>query len=106
MWWNGINVSANFQNLGDGIYFISLGPITVAPGEDPILLKMAISASGYEDKDFETYIAVDPDTLEKGPAEFPLLILIIAITSIAGGVGVAGVALFLLRKRKRISELT
>ena len=109
MWWNGNDVSDDVINLGNGLYFISLDPITVAPGEDPILLNMIISADGYQDKYFETYIAVDPDTLIKDfvkPAEeFPLTMIIIAITSIAGGIGVAGVIFALLRKRKRASEV-
>ena len=83
IWWNDIDVSADVQNLGNGYYFISLDPITVTQGEDPILLKMIISASGYEDKQYETYLAVDPDTLEKevgkGAEEAPLVIIIIAI---------------------------
>lgn len=107
MWWNGVDVSVDVINLGNGFYFVSLEPITVAPGEDPILLNMIISADGYEDKHFETYLAVDPDTLDKGitTQEFPLTIVIIAITSIAGGIGVAGVSLVLLRKRRRASEI-
>jgi len=109
VWWNGVDVSVNVQNQGEGLYFLSLNPITVAPGEDPILLTIIISADGYQDKAFETYIAVDPDTLDKDgvePAEeLPLIIIIVAITSIAGGIGVAGVALILLRKRKRTREV-
>ncbi len=66
MWWNGNDVSTDVQNLGNGLYFVSLEPITIAPGEDPILLIMVISAAGYEDKYFETYIGVDPEVLEKG----------------------------------------
>lgn len=109
MWWDGTDVSNSIQNLGNGLYFISLDPITVAPGEDPILLNMIISADGYQDKYFETYLAVDPDTLDKitgKPAErFPLAIIIIASTSTVGGIGVAGVTIVLLRKRKRASEV-
>lgn len=110
MWWNGVNVSDNVINLGNGFYFVSLDPIIVAPGEDPILLNMIISADGYQDKSFETYIAVDPDTLvkdgKKPVEEFPFATIIIAISSIAGGIGVVGITLVLLRKRKRISEGT
>jgi parallel beta-helix repeat protein len=102
MWWNGIDVTADVINLGNGLYFVSLEPITVASGEDPILLNMIISADGYEDKHFETYLAVDPDTLSKNggtiPEEFPLAIIII---STLGGIGVAGVSLYLLHRRKR-----
>ncbi|HEC38616.1 MAG TPA: hypothetical protein ENI29_10295 [bacterium] len=63
MWWNGGDVSSSVHNLGSGLYFVSLEPITVKPGEDPILLKINFSASGYEDKSFETYITVDPDVI-------------------------------------------
>jgi len=63
MWWNSTDVSSIVLNLGSGLYFVSLEPITVKPGEDPILFEMNISAFGYEDKSFETYIAVDLDVL-------------------------------------------
>ncbi len=63
MWWNSTDVSSIVLNLGSGLYFVSLEPITVKPGEDPILFEMNISAFGYEDKSFETYIAVDHDVL-------------------------------------------
>jgi hypothetical protein len=104
MWWNGNEVSNDVQNLGNGIYFVSLEPITVAPEEDPILLTMIISAEGYEDKHFETNLAVDPDALNKNGGrtteEFPLTINLIVITSITGGIFVA--TLLLIRhKRKR-----
>jgi len=110
IWWNGVDVSSSVINLGNGFYFVSLEPITVAPGEDPILLNMTISASGYEDKYLETYLAVDPDTLDKEagkPTEiFPLTIIIIIIISIVGGIVIAGVSIVLLRKKKRLSEVT
>jgi len=55
----------------------------------------------------------DPDIFYKRLVELPsepsdqfhLTIIIIAITSIAGGIGVAGITIFLLRKRKRASEV-
>ena len=104
MWWNGSDVSSTVQNLGSGLYFVSLEPITVKPGEDPIFLEMNIFASGYENKSFETYIAVDPDTLlgdtGKPSEDSPLLIIIITSTSIAGGIIIIGVTAFLLRRRK------
>jgi len=106
MWWNDTDVSGNVVVLGNGLYFVSLDSITVAPGEDPILLNMVISALGYEDKLFETYLAVDPDTLEKVgelTPEFPLTLIIIVSTSIVGGIIVAGITVFLLRKRKRLN---
>ena len=107
LWWDGAVVSSEIQNLGSGLYFVPLDPITVAPGEEPILLNMIISADGYQDKYFYTYLTVDPDTLDKEvgelAGEFPLVVIIIASTSIAGGIGVVGITIFLLRKRKRLS---
>jgi len=103
-WWNGTDVSTSVQNLGGGIYFISLNPITVVPGEDPILLNMTVSASGYSEKYFETYIAVDPDTLTKDEVAteeniIPIIITISTI-SIFGGLGVIGIIVILLRRMK------
>ncbi|MFX1478873.1 MAG: FG-GAP-like repeat-containing protein [Promethearchaeota archaeon] len=104
MWWNEVDVSADVQNLGNGHYLISLEPITVVPGENPILLHITISATGYEEKHFETYIAVDPASLLKGEGEpteeFPLiLIIIISALSVGAIIGLASI--FWLRKRKR-----
>jgi len=66
MWWNGTGIPINEINpLGGGLYFVSLIPITVAPTEDPILLNMTISASGYQVKYFELYVAVDPELIDK-----------------------------------------
>ncbi|MFX1496727.1 MAG: FG-GAP repeat domain-containing protein [Promethearchaeota archaeon] len=106
MWWNGIDVSSDIQNYGNGLYFVSLDTITVAPGEDPIPLNMTVLASGYKDKYFEIYIAVDPATLLKGGGgpgeEFPItLIIIISIVSAVAVFGV--VSFYLLRKRKSLS---
>ncbi|MFX1346449.1 MAG: right-handed parallel beta-helix repeat-containing protein [Promethearchaeota archaeon] len=102
MWWNGIDVSADIENLGNGYYFVSLDAIPVAPGEDPILLNMIISISGYEDKHFETYIAVDPASLlkEKGkPSDgFPLVLTII-ISTIGAGAIIGLISIYWLRKR-------
>ena len=109
MWWNGSLVSGDVINLGNGLYFVSLAPITVAPGENPILLTMIVSVDGYEDKPFETYIAVDPDILDKdggrAAEEFPFVLTIIIASSISGGIVAAGALMFLLRKRKQISEV-
>ncbi|MFX1313805.1 MAG: hypothetical protein ACFFHD_14535, partial [Promethearchaeota archaeon] len=104
MWWNGTNVSDNVSNLGNGLYFVSLEPITVSLGEDPIMLNMTITVDGYQDKYFETYLAVDLDTLIKSKG-FPLTIMIIIIISIAGGIGiVVGITLYILRKIKKKNE--
>lgn len=60
-WWNGVEVSSSFNNLGNGNYSVDLTPIRVAQGDPPILLNMTITASGYSDKYFEMYIAVPPE---------------------------------------------
>jgi len=105
MWWNGTDVSKDVVNLGSGFYFVSLNPITVSRGEDPILLNMVIKVDGYEDKYFSTYFAVDPNTLEKDGTQntgmTPLTIIIIASTSVIGGIGIAGVLVIWLRKKVR-----
>ena len=103
MWWNGIDVSIDVQDNGNGIYSISLAPITVATEEPPILLNMTISALGYEDQYFETYIAVDPNLLEKGEGgpgdNFPVtLIVIVSTISTVALIGV--ICIYFLRKRK------
>jgi len=108
LWWNSTDVSTNVQNLGSGLYFISLEPITVIPGEEPIILEILISADGYEDKYYETFLAVDPDTLDKDierrGEQFPFLIIIITTISVVGSIG-AAVTIVLLRKRKGPSEI-
>ncbi|MEE9378368.1 MAG: right-handed parallel beta-helix repeat-containing protein [Candidatus Lokiarchaeia archaeon] len=104
MWWNGTEVSNDIVNLGSGFYFVSLEPITVAPGEDPILLNTTISAEQYQNKTLETYIAVTLDALDngdggdggiKGIGGMPPLII-----SVATGIGLIGITLYLLHKRK------
>ena len=104
IWWDGYYVSNEVQNLGNGLYLISLDPITVLPSEDPILLNMTISASGYEDKYFEIYIAVDPDTLQKDggkPTQEFLLPLIITLSAVSAGVIIGLVSIFWYRRKKR-----
>jgi len=68
------------------------------------LLNMTISANGYQDKYFETYLAVDPDTLYgKGyyppvtPPEVVLTIILITFGSVGGLIGL----IIYLIKRKR-----
>jgi hypothetical protein len=107
MWWDGNDISSDVQNLGTGYYFVSLDPITVTPGEDPILLNMTVFASGYGDKYFETYIAVDPASLQKGKAAEEIsLPLIITISTISVGaiIGLAGIY-WNRKRRKEIPEI-
>ncbi|MFW9947684.1 MAG: nitrous oxide reductase family maturation protein NosD [Candidatus Odinarchaeota archaeon] len=67
IWWNRIAVPPNdITELGNGLYNVSLTPIFVAPGENPILLNMTVSVACHLDKYFEMYIAVDPEAVSKG----------------------------------------
>ncbi|MFX1420264.1 MAG: FG-GAP-like repeat-containing protein [Promethearchaeota archaeon] len=99
IWWNQTDNSGKIENLGGGYYFISLDAILVNPDDNPILLNIIISVLGYELKVFETYIAVDPEVVDKTvPSEIPgipgysLIILI----------GVVSVISIILLKRKNI----
>jgi len=109
IWWDDIEVSSDVQNLGDGLYFISLDPITVVPGEDPIILQISAYATGYDGKYFETAISVDPDTLQKDTLEdrqidgIPVEIIIISIS--LSSAAVLGVGIYILmRRRKKLQE--
>jgi hypothetical protein len=103
MWWNGTDVSANVQNLGGGYFSVRLDPLTVAVGDDPVLLNMTISAPGHEDKYLEMHFAVDPQSLLKGngvPNEpFPF-VLVIIVSGICAGVIIGVFTIFLIRKRR------
>ncbi|MFX1573904.1 MAG: nitrous oxide reductase family maturation protein NosD [Promethearchaeota archaeon] len=110
IWWNDSDVSENVVKLGNGLYSVSLKPITVAPGDNPILLKMMVSAFGYEDKLFETYLAVDPEILGKQTGKraegVPLItITIIAVIITAAGIGLTSVAIIILRKKNRVGKV-
>jgi hypothetical protein len=108
LWWNGIDVSSSVQNLGGGLHFISLEPITVASGSDPIILIMIVSASGYEDKHFTTKLSVDPETLQKIPEEgdptkeipFEIILVIASFIGIAAVIGIA--TTLIIKKRRKI----
>ncbi|KKM91418.1 hypothetical protein LCGC14_1228690 [marine sediment metagenome] len=106
MFWNSSNVSHDINNLGNGYYFISLLPITVLPGEDPILLNISISASGYQDKHIKIYLAVDPDILDKDSginlADFPLSGIVIGVVLLIGGLGVVSVTIMLYLRKKHL----
>lgn len=102
LWWDGIDVSHNIVNIGNGFYFVSLEPITVTPEEDPILFNMVISADGYQNKYYETYIAVDPETITKGTVNnAENFQIVIATSAIVGGIGIASVLTVLLLRMRR-----
>jgi len=103
MWWNGTDVSSSVQNLGGGEYFVSLTPITVLPGDPPIVLNMTIKVSGFEDKYFEIDIAVDPESIDKegnGEPE-PEIPIISGYYSYLILFSIFITALFLIKKRKK-----
>lgn len=113
IWWNGIDVTTDIRDIGEGFYNISLKPIIVNPGEEPILLNMTILADGYQEGYLEIYIAVDPDVIDKEseyngkPSDvLPMVSIIIIIASTAGGLGLAGIGLFkYLKKRKKTNVM-
>ncbi|MFX0134570.1 MAG: NosD domain-containing protein [Candidatus Hodarchaeota archaeon] len=128
MWWNETVVpSNNITDLGDGQYNISLTPIFIEPGENPILLNMTISAKHHLDKYFELYLAVDPEAVDKEPkskqplparaggdgddddegiedAELDVLIITLLLVGIASAIGIAAVAIILVKKRMAIKN--
>ncbi len=63
--WNGTDVSGDIIPIGGGNYSISLTPITVESGENPIRLEGSIIASGFDQKDFEFFFTVDPEVFDK-----------------------------------------
>jgi parallel beta-helix repeat protein len=118
MWWNGENVSDDIISLPGGLYFVSLTAIPVAPGENGILLNMTILATGYNDKYFEIYLAVDPELIDKTPetgpsppsegggggkakkAERPAIPLITLVAvGVGSAIGAGAITIFILRKR-------
>ncbi|MFX0031003.1 MAG: hypothetical protein ACFE8B_17445 [Candidatus Hermodarchaeota archaeon] len=103
MSWNGTDVSNNIQNLGEGLYHVSLDPITTLPGEDPILLNMTLFADGYKDKQFETYLAVDPDTLygkdSRPPITPPEVILTTILITFGSIGGLIGLIIYLFKRK-------
>ncbi|GAG84628.1 unnamed protein product, partial [marine sediment metagenome] len=109
LWWDGTEVSLDVQNLGNGLYFISLEPKTVIPGQDPIILQIIAYATGYDGKYFETAISVDPDTLQKDTPEerqedrFPVEIITISTSLSAAAVLGVGIYIF-MRRRKKLHE--
>ena len=73
IWWKAMNVSADIIPLVGGNYSISLEKLIVSPGEDYIRLNGTILAVGFKEKNFEYFIAVDPEVIDKapGPAALP-----------------------------------
>lgn len=64
MWWNGTAVQTdNITEIGTGSYNISLTPILVTPGEDPVLFNISISATKHGEFYYELDLAVDPETV-------------------------------------------
>ena len=115
IWWNEVNVTDDLMDKGFGNYSISLEAITVQPGETPIKLNGTLNAIGFIPQDFEFYIAVDPELIDKtvspplSPAngdddnaqkeegsELPIVTLL--VISIGSAIGIVGVVLVLIKK--------
>ena len=101
--WDGDAVSSeDITNKGEGIYNVTLTPILVLSYDTQILLNMSISALGYEDKYFETLIAVDPDILKVDNSPItPIAVIIINALLISGIIAlVTIISVFYFKKRK------
>lgn len=99
MEWNGTDVSSSVVAIGTGLYFVSLTPITVSPGDDSILLNITVSADGYVVKHLGVNLAVDPETLLKNTPQNPNQPLIPGYNLIVLFIVVSCVSLVLIRKK-------
>ncbi len=105
-WWNGVVVSGeNIVNLGEGLYEITLDPITVAPDESPIPLRIVINADGYLEKEILDEIAVDPETISKGAPPIGdngalMIILTIVIISVGSALVIITVGIVRVRRKR------
>ena len=110
LWWDGTEVSLDVQNIGNGLYFISLESKTVIPGQDPIILQIIAYTTGYDGKYFETAISVDPDTLQKDTPEerqgdgFPVEIITI-FASLSSATVLGAVVYIIIRRRKKLANI-
>ncbi len=122
--WNGTDVSGDIVPIGDGNYSISLIPITVEPGEDHIILMGNITALGFDQKDFEIFITVDPETVDKtkpqpqpspqpgigddddddGKPEENLLLVVGLISAISAIGAVSVISAILIKRRLKIKR--
>jgi hypothetical protein len=121
VWWNGTKISSNnITSLGGGNYSISLEPIVVQLGEDPILLQITISDSEFDEPlHFEIYILVDPELIHKipetGPSPPPkeggggkaktveeptIPIVTLVAIGVGSAIAASAIAMILIRKRK------
>ncbi|MFX1277325.1 MAG: hypothetical protein ACFFBP_03515 [Promethearchaeota archaeon] len=110
-WWDGTLVSDQIENLGNGIYQISLSPITVPPGDPPILFRLVVSAEDYQEKLIEVYLSVDPDVINKIPDDgrngdiiFLIITIFIAGASITSIVIVSTIGIVRSRSRKLVNK--
>ncbi len=107
VWWDGDDVSTSMEEMGNGLYNITLDAILVGPDDPPILLNFSISSSGYENLYYELEISVDPIAVSvaKIAGDEPFNILsffmtpagIIIIVVIIGGVVVV---IIIIKKKK------
>jgi len=104
IWWNEYQVQgSDIKEMGNGDYNITLNPIFVSPGDDPILLKMTISATGYSEKYYEWDVAVPKSEETSVPEGISFEIYILTIMVLSGIILVlfAIILYFFLAARKR-----
>jgi len=90
-------------------YYESLGKTCIIEGSTLIIVRpnMTDEYTFNSDGILTEYVYINNENLAMrmvlmGPSDLPLII--IAVVSIAGGIGVAGVSIYLIRKRKRARE--
>ena len=89
----------------EDIIINSLKPIFVDPEEDPILLEITIDSPPYQELNFQTEIAFDPESLVKGMPPHPrrgvpMLIPLIIGVSVGGIIVAAGVYIYFKRRER------
>ncbi|KKN30409.1 hypothetical protein LCGC14_0834410, partial [marine sediment metagenome] len=100
MWWNGILVPSNdIEDIGNNLYNISLTPIFVEPGENPILLNMTLGAPHHKDKYYQTLIAVEQESEPVSISAIPgYSIFFIGLTA----VGTIGLIYVIFKRKQQI----
>lgn len=100
-WWNEVEFTGNMTELGSGLYKINVTAIPVAPNEDPILLNMTITKSGYNSLYYEKNIAVDPESIKGLTPSFWDQYQTVLIVGIGIIIGVIGLYIVIHSTKKR-----
>ncbi len=89
--WDGSSIIVNVDGLPSGTYIFNC---------------TVYDEAGNSVSDIVLIIVTEKEDIGTPTEEFPLTITIIASLTIAGGIGIAGVSIILLRKRRRANEVT